>query len=99
MKRTIFNNYVKAVSDRFGITKEQMFEKTKKRELVDARQILYYLCSERPITIGYIQTYMKDAGFPVSHSTIIHGIKRATELVNNDPDLAHMMNNIEEQCA
>ena len=65
---------------------EDMFEKTKKRENVDARQILYYLCMERPIRISYIQRFMEDQGHPVSHSTIIHGYKKAKQLIDSDDD-------------
>lgn len=98
MKREIFNKYVKSIINRFGITEEELFSKTKKRELVDARQMLYYLCTERSMTIGYIQSYLKDKGYKVSHSTIIHGTNRAKELVDGDTDLATMITNIETQC-
>ena len=86
MKREVFIAYAKSVAEQFHLTMEEMFEKTKKRENVDARQILYYLCMERPIRISYIQRFMEDHGPPVSHSTIIHGYKKAKELIDNDSD-------------
>ena len=98
MKREIFNKYVKSIANRFGITEEELFSKTKKRELVDARQMLYYLCTDRAMSIGYIQTYLKERGYAVSHSTIIHGTNRAKDLVNGDTDLSTMITNIETQC-
>ncbi len=99
MKRNIFNKYVTAITNRFSVTEDDLFSKTKKRELVDARQMLYYLCTERNISIGYIQTYLKERGYDVSHSTIIHGTNRAKALVNEDVDLSAMVTNIERQCS
>ena len=75
-----------AIAEQFHLTLDQMFEKTKKRECVDARQILYYLCMERPIRISYIQRFMEENGHNVSHSTIIHGYKKAKELIDTDKD-------------
>ncbi len=78
--------YANAIAEQFHLTLDQMFEKTKKRECVDARQILYYLCMERPIRISYIQRFMEENGHNVSHSTIIHGYKKSKELIDKDED-------------
>ena len=86
MKKTIFIAYARAIAEQFHLTLDQMFEKSKKRECVDARQILYYLCMERPIRISYILRFMEEQGHKVSHSTIIHGYKKAKELIDNDKD-------------
>jgi len=42
MKKEIFVAYAKSVAEQFHLTMEEMFEKTKKRENVDARQSLIY---------------------------------------------------------
>ena len=39
MKREIFDKYAIAIADRFHLTLDEMFTKTKKREVVEARQI------------------------------------------------------------
>ena len=44
MKKDFFNKYVKAVASHFNFTIEEMFVQSKRRDIVDARQILYYLC-------------------------------------------------------
>ena len=64
----------------FHITLDEMFDKTRKRECVDARQMLYYLCMERPIRISYIQRFMAEHGHQLYHSTIIHGYKKSEGL-------------------
>ena len=86
MKKDIFDTYAVAIANKFGLTFNQMFERTKKREIVDARQMLYYLCKERSVRISYIQRFMKDQGFICSHSTIIHGYKKAKILIDKDND-------------
>ena len=94
MKREIFDRYATAIADRFHLTLDEMFSKTKKREIVDARQMLYFLSRERPIRISYIQKFMEDNGHIVTHSTIIHGYNKAKESVDNDKDYADVVNQI-----
>ena len=96
MKQGIFNKYVEAVADKFGFNEDELFEITKKREQVDARQIIYCLCAERNMSVGYIQSYLAQKGYNVSHSTIIHGTKRATSLIEQDVDLAKIVSDIKE---
>jgi len=86
MKKDIFEKYARAIASQFHLTLDQMFDRTKKREIVDARQMLYYICMERPIRVSYIQRFMGDHGHTVAHSTIIHGYKRAKEMVDEDTD-------------
>lgn len=94
MKREIFDRYATAIADRFHLTLDEMFSKTKKREIVDARQMLYFLSRERPIRISYIQKFMEDNGYIVTHSTIIHGYNKAKESVDKDQDYADVINQI-----
>ena len=94
MKREIFDRYATAIADRFHLTLDEMFSITKKREIVDARQMLYFLSRERPIRISYIQKFMEDNGHIVTHSTIIHGYNKAKESIDNDQDYADVVNQI-----
>ena len=86
MKKELFDKYVKAVATQFHFTVEEMFVQSKRRDLVDARQILYYLWMERPLSISYICRFLKEYNYDVGHSTIIHGYKEAKKLVESDPD-------------
>jgi len=94
MKNEIFNDYVEKVVDLYKIRREEIFSKNKRRELVDARHILYYLCYSRNISIGYIQRYMLFNGYVIGHSTIIHGIKVMEENLLNDSDYKQIINKI-----
>jgi hypothetical protein len=73
MKSDQFKRFVSAISREFGIPEELIFERTKKRLTVDARQTLFYLCDKHDIPITYVQDYMKGLGLDMAHSTIIHG--------------------------
>ena len=46
--------YADAVATQFHITLDQMFSGDRRRDIVDARQMLYFICMERPIRISYI---------------------------------------------
>ncbi|NKC02123.1 MAG: hypothetical protein GKR90_26990 [Pseudomonadales bacterium] len=96
MKKKIFMQYADAVAEQFHLSLDQMFEKSKRRECVDARQMLYYLCMERPIRVSYIQRFMEEEGLALCHSTIIHGYKRAKKIIESDKDFIHIAKNIEE---
>jgi hypothetical protein len=37
MKKQIFNQYAQKIADLFGVDKQELFVKSKKRDLVDAR--------------------------------------------------------------
>lgn len=95
MKKNIFDTYANAVAKQFHLTLDQMFSKERRRDIVDARQMLYFICMERPIRLSYIQRFMEENGLPVTHSTIIHGYNRAKDLIHNDPDYQEVVKQIE----
>ena len=96
MKHDIFNQYVDRVVDLISITKDDIFSKSKKREIVDARHLLYYLCNKRPMTIVYIQKYMNANGYDIKHSSIIHGINSVSTRVKDDADYMQIVKEIDK---
>lgn len=95
MKQDVFNQYVERVADIFQVTKEDIFSKSKKRELVDARHLVYYLCAKRPMQVTYIQKYMKEAGYDIQHSSIIHGITAVEQKIADDKDYVSIVKEVE----
>jgi chromosomal replication initiation ATPase DnaA len=95
MKQDVFNQYVERVTTMFNISKEDFYSKTKKREFVDARHLVYYLCSKRPMQITYIQRYMNEAGSSVKHSSIIHGITAVEQRIADDKDYVSVIKDVE----
>jgi chromosomal replication initiation ATPase DnaA len=96
MKSDIFYQYVDRVVDLFRISREDLFSKTKRRDLVDARYMLYYLCINRPMSLTYVEKYMAENGYQIKHSTIIYGLSVMTERVREDFDYAQMVKEIEK---
>lgn len=97
MKQQVFSQYAKEVGKVFNISNEDIFKKTKQRISVDARHLLYYVCSKRPMRITYIQKYMKENGYDINHSSIIHGINQVKERVSEDRDYVSVVKRV-EQC-
>jgi chromosomal replication initiation ATPase DnaA len=95
MKKDIFDQYVEKVCDLFSIDKDQLFTKTKVREVSDARQLLYYLCVKRPMQPCYVEKFMCENGYKITHSTILHGVRSVTQKVLDDEDYRTMVRQIE----
>ena len=95
MKKEIFDSYTKAIAKQFHLTLDEIFENSKKRHIVDARQMLYYACMERPIRLSYIKKFLEEYGYEVQHSTILHGYKQAKDLIDTDPDYKKMIEEIQ----
>ena len=97
MKQNIFDIYANLVAKQFHLTLDQMFSKSQRRDIVDARQMLYFICMERPIRLSYLQRFMQENGCDVTHSTIIHGYKRAKKLIEDDSDYKEVVRQIESK--
>ncbi len=94
MKGKIFNYYASQIAETFNIKESELFEKSKRREVVDARHMLYYACSKRPMRVVYIQNYMKEKGYDIGHSSILHGIEMAAKRNHEDRDYSRFVNSI-----
>jgi chromosomal replication initiation ATPase DnaA len=98
MKKDIFKKYVQEVARVFELPELDLFTKSKERDKVDARHLLYYLCKRRPMRITYIQSFMESKGYNINHSSIIHGINQVEEKIEDDRDYMNIINKIESKC-
>lgn len=96
MKKEIFNQYAQKIADLFGVDKQELFVKSKKRDLVDARHLLYYLCFHRPMKLISIQNFMDENGYNISHPSVIHGINTVEQRVAEDADYTSIIKSIEK---
>lgn len=75
----------KAAAQVWGVEVEDLFKKTRRREIVEPRQVIQYyrysVLSERP---GRIATDTK-----VNHATVIHAAKTMADLLETDKYLKH----------
>lgn len=95
MKQDVFNQYVERASSLFDINREEFFSKSKKRQFADARHLVYYLCSKRPMQVTYIVQYMNEAGYAITHSSIIHGIGSVKKRMKDDKDYVSIVKELE----
>lgn len=95
MKEEVFNQYADKVSRIFGITREQLFSKNRKREVVDARQLLTYLCHNRQMKLITIENFMENNGYKSNHNTIAHSIRIINQKISEDRDYKTIISNIE----
>jgi len=95
MKRDVFNEYVDIIIRKYHITREELFSKSKKSDIVDARQTLYYLCYHRPMQVNFINRCMADNGYETAHTTIMRGIIAMDEKMRADADYANMVHKIQ----
>jgi chromosomal replication initiation ATPase DnaA len=86
MKEKIFNLFVEKITKRFDVTKEELFIKTKEKRIIHARQMLYFLCYNRPINITLIRRYMEKGGYKVHISSIIFGVRAMQDKIEQDND-------------
>lgn len=96
MKSDIFYQYVERITELFRITKEELFSKSKRRDIVDARYLLYYLCYKRPMSLSYIQKYMLENDYQIGHSSVIYGVNTVIEKVKNDSDYMQVVKDIQK---
>lgn len=86
MKKEIFLQYMDAISNQWNIEKDFIVSGSKRKDHVEARQMLYYLCSERGMRLSEIQRYMADQGYDPKHCPIHRGIKKIKQKMEEDRD-------------
>ena len=96
MKQDIFDKYVERICKRFKISEEQLFTKTKKTDIVDARHLLYFLCYNRPMKLITIQNYMEEKGYTINHSSVVYGIGSIQTKSEDDRDYKKIIKEIEQ---
>jgi len=95
----MFDKYVKKICERFEIGKHELFERWEDNRdcfLANARHTLYLLCDRDGMRISEIKRFMKHSGHIVEHSTIIKGIRKANNLMEDDNDYKRIITTIEE---
>lgn len=86
MKKGIFNMYVKLICDGLDLTEEELFSSSRKRELAKARQILYNLCYQRPMTINQIISLMDNKGYSTTYETVRNGVNKIKKDIRYSKD-------------
>ena len=83
----------KVVCDYFNITRDDLLSKTRKRQIVQARQIAMYLCKQHtksPLTV---------IGSSIggrNHATVLHSCKAVADMIDTDKQFKAQMEEIEK---
>ncbi len=93
VKENMFDVRVERVVDVTGVTREELFSKTKEPRVVDSRQMLYLACLSK-MKISDIVTLMCNNGYEITHSSIIHGVKSARKKRRKIGAFSHCLSKI-----
>ena len=70
LRLSFFDDVVDVVAESFTITREQLFSKSKKPIVVDARRSVMFICYINSMPISYIKNLMASNGFDPKSDTI-----------------------------
>ena len=87
MKEYIFDQFVDNILSHTGLTREQLFEISRKIEYSNPRKFLYKLCMDRGITESDIVSYMGKNNYKCTGATIHQGIASLDKMMESDSDL------------
>jgi chromosomal replication initiation ATPase DnaA len=95
MKEHIFTQYLENILNYLNISVEELFEKTKKDEIVKPRQMLFYLCGVKS-NMGQkeISGYLKKINQDVAPEIIHYGISTFKKLIEEDKDYVYIIDKL-----
>lgn len=83
-KNVAVKDVVKIVSDHYSIEENSIYDKTRRKEIVRARQVIMYILRE-DFNVSYPLIGQKLGG--KDHTTVIHSYLKIKEDLKNDPQL------------
>ena len=83
MKNRIFNLYADFVCDACGILKKDLFGKSSIQLFSNARHMLFYICSQRPMKVVEIYNLCIDNQYPLTRQSIDYGIEKIKNSIDN----------------
>ena len=89
-----FETIQQTVSDTLGVPEELILGKSRKREIVQARQIAMYFCKM------YTEASLKSIGGAFGgkdHSTVIHACQTVKDLIDIDKSFEKLVNEVEKK--
>ena len=90
-KSIAIKDVVKVVSEHYQLAESSIYEKTRKKEIVKARQIVMYLLRE-DFNVSYPLIGQKLGG--KDHTTVIHSCLKIKADLKNDPQLSQELEQI-----
>lgn len=94
MKKALFDLILQQILDKYQIKKDELYEKTKMPDVVNARYLLFYICCNKGISMSRIRKLLKDDGFVITYASILRGIKAMEKRIIEDKDYLKFINSI-----
>lgn len=91
-KSKVMQAFTKIVCEYFGIENDRIMQKNKKRDLVMARQIIYYFAKKEGLTFKDCAEY-----FNQDHTTVIWSVESVTKEMAVNKEFRSMINEIENK--
>ncbi|MCX4352697.1 MAG: chromosomal replication initiator protein DnaA [Lachnospiraceae bacterium] len=85
---------IEVVAEHFGVSPTDIASKKRTAELVQPRQVVMYFCRE--LTSNSLQNIAKAIG-KKDHTTVLHGIEKITEKMENDEELKNTVDIIRKK--
>jgi len=95
MKEYIYIQYLKNICSHLGVDSSDLFVKSKEAGVVDARQLLYFLCyNNSNMTLTEISAYTNNQGFYEDQANISRSIESFSKKLEADKDLQVIIDKI-----
>lgn len=91
MNEHILQSYIDNITMHYGVSQEFIFSEGQKKERTEPRQLFFYLCHVKGISIVIMQKFMSGFGFDMHHATIYQGVRRMQEKIEGDSDYNHLV--------
>lgn len=102
---TFMETVINCVCESLGADRKEVVKKTRKAPYPDTRKIIYYLAKKhgpRSLSLDFIGGFFDGDGVKIGksamvlpkkqdHATVIHGIKKAKDLIETDPSFRKMV--------
>ena len=94
MKEEKFNEYVKLISMAFNVSKYDFFVKSKIKEHVDPRQMLYYACMGNGFQYAEIRRLMMKNRYKIDNTSIRFGVDSIDKKIKNNKDYQKLISQL-----
>ncbi len=84
----------RTVCDIWGVSRDSVYTKTRKREITEARQIIQHQFKNR-LRMNLMTTGMNTGGY--DHATVLHSCKVVNNLYQNDKYYRHKFQQVEKR--
>tara|TARA_R110002126_G_C10417829_1_gene497136 strand:+ start:680 stop:988 length:309 start_codon:yes stop_codon:yes gene_type:complete len=75
-KKHIFQSYIDNITQFFGISQNDLFSGARDYDSLEQRQLFFWLCHRKGITVASIQRFLEKNNFVIHHSNITRGIEK-----------------------